>query len=145
MFWWWILAHSFVNLQETSFSNLKVLKMTFQSSCEFIIILSSSFTFCSLVSMAWRDLHCNPVKVVVSGKVLFVPGGRKWSSLRDWVSRGWRGISHSVPFRTDVSLSSPSSGCLSWQPKKACAHPTVPTAQLKKVCSVPFLNKWAQI
>lgn len=30
-----------------------------------------------------RDLHCNPMKVVVSGKVLFVPGGRKWDSLRD--------------------------------------------------------------
>lgn len=30
-----------------------------------------------------RDLHCNPMKVVVSGKVLFVPGGRKWGSLRD--------------------------------------------------------------
>lgn len=77
-----------------------------------------------------RDLHCNPMKVVVSGKALFVPGGRKWDSLRDGVSRGWRGISHSVLFRTDVILSSPSLGCLSWQPKKACAHPTVPTARL---------------
>jgi len=69
------------------------------------------------------------MKVVVSGEVLFVPGGRKWDSLRDGVSRGWKGISLSVPFRTDVILSSPSLGCLSWQPKKACAHPTVPTAQ----------------
>lgn len=29
------------------------------------------------------DLHCNPMKVAVSGKVLFVPGGRKWDSFRD--------------------------------------------------------------
>lgn len=96
-----------------------------------------------------RDLHCNPMKVVVSGKVLFVPGGRKWDSLRDGVSRGWRGISHSVLFRTDVILSSPRLGCLSWQPKKACAHPTVPTARLEEsfLCSIleqmgPDLTMW---
>lgn len=84
------------------------------------------------------DLHCNPMKLVVSGKVLFVPGGRKWDSLRDEVSRGWRGISHSVLLRTDVILSSPSLGCLSWQPKKACAYPTVPTARLEEslFCSI---------
>lgn len=84
-----------------------------------------------------RDLHCNPIKVVVSGKVLFVPGGRIWGSLRDGVSRGWKGISHSVPFRTDVILSSSSLDCLSWQPKKECAHPLVPTAQVREsfLCS----------
>lgn len=74
-----------------------------------------------------RDLHCNPMKVAVSGEVLFVPVGRKGDSFRDWVSRGRRGISHSVPFRTDVILSSPSLGCLSWQWKKACVRPVVPT------------------
>lgn len=53
------------------------------------------------------------------------------------------GISHSVPFRTDVILSSPSSCCLSWQSKKACAHPTVPTAQLKEslLCSSSALEQ----
>lgn len=84
-----------------------------------------------------RDLHCNPIKVLVSGKVLFVPGGRIWDSLRDGVSRGRKGISYSVPFRTDVILSSSSLDCLSWQPKKECDHPMVPTAQIREsfLCS----------
>lgn len=70
-----------------------------------------------------RDLHCNPMKLVVSGKVLFVPGGRKWDSLRDGVSRGWRGISHSVLLRMDVILSSRSLDCLFLAAKESMCLP----------------------
>lgn len=110
--------------------------LEFKQVCYYFVI-QFRIVFTCLHGMQ-RDLHCNPMKVVVSGKVLFVPGGRKWNSLRDRVSRGWSGISHSVLFRTDVILSSPSLGCLSWQPKKACAHPTVPTARLEEslLCSI---------
>lgn len=93
-----------------------------------------------------RDLHCNPMKVVVSRKVLFVPGRRKWDSLRDRVSRGWRGISHSLPFRADVILSSPSLGCLSLAAKESmCSPPRYRPLDWRKVCSRPFLNKRARI
>lgn len=102
-------------------------------------VIRFHIVFTGLHGMQKRS-ECNPMKVVVSGKVLFVPGGREWDSLRDGVSRGWRGISHSVLFRADVILSSPSLGCLSWQPQKACAHPTVPTARL--VGKFAFFRSW---
>lgn len=111
------------------FPSLEVYRWHFEV-CPYFVIQYHTVVTC-LDGMR-RDLHCNPMKVVVSGKVLFVPGWRKWDSLRDWVSRGWRGISHSLPFRADVILSSPCLGCLSWQPKKACAHPTVPSAWLEE-------------
>lgn len=106
-----------------------------QVCCYFVIQFHT--VFACLHGMQ-RDGHCNPMKVVVSEKMLFSRGGRKWDSLRDGVTRAGRGISHSVLFRMDVILSSPSLGCLSWQPKKACAHPTVPTVQLEESlrCSI---------
>lgn len=125
--------------KKISFSNLEVYGWHFgvQASFFFFFVVQFHIVFTCLHGTQ-RDLHCNPMKLVVSGKVLFVPGGRKWDSLRDGVSRGWRGISHSVLLRTDVILSSPSLGCLSWQPKKACAYPTVPTARLEEslFCSI---------
>lgn len=153
----WFVAHSSTTLLHTHQKTHKekvfqILKFTddilkLKQACYYFVI-QIHIVFTRLHGMQ-RDLLCNPTKVVVSGKVLFVPGGRKWDSLRDWVSRGWRGISHSVPFRTDVILSSPSLGCLSWQPKKACAHPTVPTARLEEslLCSIleqmgPDLTMW---
>lgn len=53
--------------------------------------------------------------------------GLEVEGLGGWVGEWW-GISHSVLLRTDVILSSPSLARISWQPKKACAYPTVPTA-----------------
>lgn len=107
--------------------------MTFWSSHKFWGFFFMQFHIVvSCLHGMQEDLQCNPMKLVVSGKVLFVPGGRKWDSLRDRVSRGWRGISNSVLLRTAVILSSPSLGCLSWQPKKACAYPTVPTSLLQE-------------
>ena len=98
------------------------------SSQWFIIRLNIVSILCGVL---W-DLHCNPVQVAVSGKVLFVPGGGKQTSFRDLVSWGCWGIRHSVLFRTDVILSSSSLGCLSWQLKKACSKPLVPTAPHSK-------------
>ena len=65
--------------------------------------------------------------------------GEKWDSLRDWVSRGWGGISHSVPFRTDVILSCPLPGLPSLAAKESmCSPPRSRPLDSRKVCSVPF-------
>lgn len=97
--------------------------MTFPSwgfgSLSVFVFSSSGFTLFRGLRGVKKDLHCNPFKLVVSGNKLFVPGGRKWDSLRDAVSKGWRGISHCVLLRKDMILSSPSLGWLSWQPEKA--------------------------
>lgn len=110
--------------------------MTFPSwsfeSLSVFVFFSSGFTLFRGLRGVKKDLHCNPFKLVVSGNKLFVPGGRKWDSLRDAVSKGWRGISHCVLLRKDMILSSPSLGWLSWQPEKARAYPTEPTAQLQQ-------------
>lgn len=113
-------------------SNLGVERWHFkvQASLPVFVYFSSGFTLYKGLRGMKKDLHCNPMKLVVSGNNLFVPGGRKWDSLRDGVSKGWRGISHCVLLRKDMILSSPSLGWLSWQPQKARAYPTEPTAQL---------------
>lgn len=115
-------------------SNLGIDKWHFQveASLSVFVLFSSGFALCMGLHGMKKDLHCNPLKLVVSGNKLFVPGGRKWDSLRDGVSKGWRGISRCVLLRKDMILSSPSLGRLSWQPKKARAYPTEPTTQLQE-------------
>jgi len=98
--------------------------MTFWSSSKSVIIVSSSISLCSLVSMV-----CRGICIVILWKLLFVGKcylfleGENGGSLREWVSRGWRGISHSVLFRMDVILSSPSLGCLFLAAKESMCSP----------------------
>ena len=77
---------------EKVFQIFQVYRWHFAAPATFLrFVLSGSHIVSARLPGMQRDLLCNPMKVVVSGKVLFVPGGREMGQLKGLSVQGLGG------------------------------------------------------